>query len=126
MSLAQTNDNEALRKYQLSIRTTVPINSIASAKPAEPNSRLRRTLGRLCTFHNSKFEGDTKLTTDICIAKDPANAIAHETEIATAVADAHYNNQREPQTIEFTNGIITTTTTTTSTSVKSSSLDYYV
>lgn len=125
MSLAQTRDDEALTKYQLSIRTTVPINSIASIKTAEPNSRLRRTLGRLCTFHNSKFGGDTKLCTEIFIAKDPTDAVAEGT---TTVAAASVNNHRkEPLTIEFTNGtVIHSTPNRNNNNNKRNSVDYYV
>lgn len=135
MSLAQTHDDEAQTKYQLSIRTTVPINSISSAKTAETKSHLRRTLARLCTFHNSKFGGETKLTADIIIAKESADTkVDTDTEAdempttipaATTIVDTN-QHQREPQTIEFTNGIVIHSTCNSNNNNKRNSVDYYV
>lgn len=120
MSPAQTYDDESLTKYQLSIRTTVPINSIACARTAETNSRLRRTFGRLCTFHNSKFGGETKLTTGTFIDKESADTIADVTAIVANVDD----RQRETQPNEFTNNGIAMHNTCNNN--KRNSVDYYV
>lgn len=121
MSLAHIHDDATFTKYQLSIRTTVPINSIASVKTAETNnSRLRRTLGRLCTFHHSKYTGGSgiKLATEPIHLASDTNGI--ETKTVTDTTTTHH--QCEPQTIEFTNGIFNSTCR----SNKRNSVDYYV